>query len=72
MTGDLYEWIDGCVRVERDGVWGLFSVDGRWIDGELRSADPHMCIWIGAGPAYEGNVNSIFDAPKESYTDDQH
>ena len=32
-----------------DGRTGLFRIDGRWIEGELRSCDPQFCGWIG-GP----------------------
>jgi len=41
---------DGHGRVEVttvDGRHGLFTGDGRWLEGELRDADPQLCGWIG-------------------------
>ena len=32
-----------------DGTWGRFTSHGRWLEGELREADPHLCGWV-AGP----------------------
>ena len=29
--------------------WGRFTRDGRWLEGELRECDPHLCGWV-AGP----------------------
>ena len=40
----------GNVLVTRpDGVWGCFTREGRWLEGELRECDPQLCGWIG-GP----------------------
>jgi hypothetical protein len=39
---------DGLVRVEEDGRVGLFHPDGRWHSGELRDADLHLLLWVGA------------------------
>ena len=48
LTGAIYEIDeDGLVRVEENGVVGTFREDGSWVSGELRSADPHMCKWVG-------------------------
>jgi hypothetical protein len=37
---------DGKVRVDDGDKQGLFHPDGRWIEGELREADPHFCGWV--------------------------
>ena len=37
---------DGKIRLEADGKSGLFHPDGRWIEGELREADPQFCGWV--------------------------
>ena len=29
--------------------WGRFGPDGRWIEGEIRECDMHLCGWV-AGP----------------------
>ena len=47
-TYDLGE--DGLVHVTADtGETGVFTTGGRWLEGELRQADPHLCGWV-AGP----------------------
>jgi hypothetical protein len=28
---------------------GLFTTEGRWVSGQLRECDPHLCGWVG-GP----------------------
>lgn len=50
-TRALYEdGGDGLIRVTTsDGRSGRFRPDGRWVDGELREADPQLCGWVG-GP----------------------
>jgi len=40
---------DGNIRVSKDGRWGVFTVDGRYVRGEIREADPQLCGWVG-GP----------------------
>jgi hypothetical protein len=40
---------NGNVRVSLDGKVGLFTADGRWLDGDIYDADPQLCGWIG-GP----------------------
>jgi hypothetical protein len=50
FTGALYEQDgEGHIRVSLDGRSGLFHGDGRWISGEIREADPHLCGWV-SGP----------------------
>ena len=45
-TYDLTE--DGAIRVvTRDGHTGYFDRNGVWLSGEVRQADPHLCVWIG-------------------------
>jgi hypothetical protein len=50
LTGATYTLRDdGLVEVENNGLTGVFEFDGRHRGGDLRSADPHMLVWI-AGP----------------------
>ncbi len=52
FSGALYERDETdptLVRVSKDGQWGLFRNDGAWVEGDVYSADPHLCGWI-AGP----------------------
>jgi len=48
LSGAVYDLTgDGLVRVTcRTGVVGIFDREGRWQSGELRQADPHVCVWI--------------------------
>jgi hypothetical protein len=48
LSGATYDLQgDGNVRVEsRDGRVGVFDARGTWLGGELRQADPHLCLWI--------------------------
>ncbi len=51
LSGALYDLNeDGTVTVTKDGREGRFTAQGRWLAGDLRSADPQLCGWI-AGPA---------------------
>ncbi len=48
MSGAVYDLQeDGNVRVEKDGMTGLFRPDGTYISGDIHSADPQLCGWIG-------------------------
>lgn len=45
--GALYTCTEeGNIRVDDGGKSGLFQSDGRWIEGELREADPQFCGWV--------------------------
>lgn len=60
LSRAVYEWAPddrGPVMVtERDGRQGRFDRDGRWVDGELRSADPELCRWIVSGGKSPGGA----------------
>jgi hypothetical protein len=48
LSGALYDLqTDGTVRVEKDGKSGIFRADGSYLAGDIYSADPQMCVWIG-------------------------
>ncbi len=50
FTRALYELNDdGTVRVTDGDRSGVFERTGRWLSGELREVDPHLCGWV-AGP----------------------
>lgn len=55
VSGATYTDRDGRVEVLAGGRRGLFTRTGQWIEGELRQADPHMCLWI-AGHAFGDSV----------------
>jgi NAD(P)-dependent dehydrogenase (short-subunit alcohol dehydrogenase family) len=55
LSGAIYSLQDdGLVKVELDGVAGLFRADGRWQSGALREADFHFLGWVG-GPQLESS-----------------
>ena len=41
---------DGNIRVSRAGKQGLFSPAGVHISGEIREADPQVCVWVSNVP----------------------
>ena len=47
----LYELTEaGQIRLTDGDQQGLFHQDGRWIEGDIRQADPQMCVWVGNRP----------------------
>ncbi len=46
-----------------DGTWGRFTKQGRWLEGDLREADPHLCGWV-AGPII-ANHRMVETVPKQ-------
>jgi hypothetical protein len=48
LSGALYDLQDdGRVRVaSATGEVGIFDVHGVWQSGDLKQADPHLCLWI--------------------------
>ena len=40
---------DGQVDVENNGVKGVFTSGGRYVEGDIKQADPHFILWL-AGP----------------------
>lgn len=50
MSMQTYRAIDPRrVRVESRSAWGLFTENGEWIEGPIRSADPTFCRWVASG-----------------------
>ena len=48
ISGATYDLTDdGDIIVALDGKSGRFTKEGVWIEGEIRSADAHLCGWIG-------------------------
>jgi hypothetical protein len=67
LSGYLYEQDgDGHVLVtSRDGRTGRFRPDGSWVSGDVRSADPQLCGWIG-GPELASRHAAASKAAKEA------
>ncbi len=49
LSGAVYDLdVNGNIQVAAaDGRQGVFDAHGVWISGDLRQADPHLCLWIG-------------------------
>ena len=47
LTRAIYRMLDdGCVEVEHEGRKGVFRTDGRHVRGELKTADPHLLVFM--------------------------
>jgi hypothetical protein len=47
LSGALYDLEDdGTIEVTKGAQRGRFTSQGVWLDGEIRQADPHLCLWI--------------------------
>jgi len=47
----LYELMeDGTIRVSKAGRQGIFSPAGVHLAGEIREADPQICVWVSNVP----------------------
>ena len=47
----LYELADdGNIRVSKGDKVGLFTTQGVFISGDIRQADPQVCVWVGNNP----------------------
>ena len=41
---------DGHIRIERGNSVGIFTQQGIHISGDIREADPQLCVWVGNVP----------------------
>ena len=47
----LYELMDdGNIRVSNNGREGIFTRAGVHVAGEIREADPQVCVWVSNVP----------------------
>jgi hypothetical protein len=71
LSGAVYDLLeDGVIEVSKNGRTGRFSAHGLHLSGELRQADPHLCLWI-AGPQLPNRFQQAAatvaqSSPKES------
>lgn len=48
FSGAVYTGLSGGrVEVSKGDFRGIFDFHGAWVEGELRTADPEMCRWVG-------------------------
>ncbi len=50
LTHEIYEVSeDGLnVVIKGDAGTGEFTFGGEWISGDVKNADPHLCVWLGS------------------------
>lgn len=72
LSGAVYETeSEGVARVTAaDGRTGRFDGEGAWIDGELREADPHLCLWVAGRQLPAGLAGNTKDLPLASLGSD--
>ncbi len=47
LSGATYDLTEaGTIVVVKNDVQGEFTAHGVWISGDLKQADPHLCLWI--------------------------
>ncbi len=65
-TDHLYELTeDGNVKVTTPDKFGIFTGEGRHISGELRQADPQVCVWVTNNPDASTQLSSPRVAGRE-------
>ena len=48
LSGVVYDVAaDGTIVLEKDGATGRFTTAGQYLEGEITTADPQLCGWIG-------------------------
>ncbi len=48
FSGAVYTGLeDGRVEVAKGKLRGIFDFRGSWVEGDLRTADPELCRWVG-------------------------
>jgi hypothetical protein len=64
LSGALYDLTsDGRIEVSKNGETGLFTERGVWLEGAIRQADPHLCLWI-AGKQLPNRFQQAAEAMK--------
>tara|TARA_A100001037_G_C14880033_1_gene513519 strand:- start:205 stop:432 length:228 start_codon:yes stop_codon:yes gene_type:complete len=57
---------DGTVNVSDGNRSGIFDSRGVWISGDLREADPQMCVWICNQPPPPEELESSWTLSQEN------
>ena len=62
----LYELDDsGNIRVTNGNSVGIFTTKGVYLSGDIRQADPQLCVWVGNNP---GDANQQMTQGRTSIT----
>ena len=47
----LYELdADGNIKITNGNRVGIFTTRGQYISGDIKQADPQLCVWVGNNP----------------------
>ena len=50
-TDTLYQCDDdGNIRLTNGNSVGIFTTEGIYISGDIKHADPQLCVWVGNNP----------------------
>ncbi len=41
---------DGNIKVSNGNQVGIFTKKGQYISGDIKQADPQLCVWVGNNP----------------------
>ena len=41
---------DGNIRITRGNSVGVFTAQGIHLSGDIKQADPQLCVWVGNNP----------------------
>ena len=65
FTNALYALnADGNIVVTDSDRQGIFRPDGRWISGDIREADPQLCVWVANVPGAQSESDWHVTADK--------
>ena len=45
---------EGNIRLTNGNRWGVFTPQGVHLSGDIRQADPQLCVWVGNNPDPDG------------------
>ncbi|MBL6688727.1 MAG: hypothetical protein ISP92_10895 [Pseudomonadales bacterium] len=57
---------NGDIRVTNGNAWGVFTKEGIHLSGDIRHADPQLCVWVANNPSADGQLRSAAVTAKRS------
>ena len=60
---------DGNIRVSKGTSHGIFTDQGKHLSGDIREADPQLCVWVGNNPEPEEQLSTIIAGDPEMVQD---
>jgi hypothetical protein len=66
LSGATYDLTErGTILVQKQGRTGEFTEHGVWLSGEIKQADPHLCLWISSGQQQPNRFRQAAEAMSE-------